>query len=104
MEIMWQPKAEQRLKEIYSFYREKSRSAANKLLVDIKNAVFPLAQFPQMAALEPYLSDLPVSFRSLVVRDNYKIIYFIDEDKDIINIVTIWDCRQDDKKLKNELG
>ncbi|WP_080904677.1 type II toxin-antitoxin system RelE/ParE family toxin [Parabacteroides sp. Marseille-P3160] len=104
MEIIWQPKAEQRLKEIYSFYREKSRSEANKLLVDIKNAVFPLVQFPQMAALEPYLSDLPVSFRSLVVRDNYKIIYFIDEDKDIINIVTIWDCRQDDKKLKNELG
>ncbi|MDR0823730.1 MAG: type II toxin-antitoxin system RelE/ParE family toxin [Prevotella sp.] len=103
MVINFQPKAEQRLKEIHSFYKQNSKSAADKLLADIKNAVSPLADFPQMAALEPILSDFSISFRSLVVRDNYKIVYFIDEEKEIINIATIWDCRQNPKNLKKEL-
>ena len=35
MVIDFQPKAENRLKEIHAYYKEKSESAANKILKDI---------------------------------------------------------------------
>lgn len=103
MVIDFQPKAENRLKEIHAYYKEKSESAANKILKDIYDAVLPLKNFPQMAAIEPLLSDLPITFRSLIVRSIFKVIYFIDEEKEVINIATIWDCRQDDKRMKDEV-
>jgi len=103
MVVVWLPLAKKRAKEIHSFYKNKSKLAADKLVMDIKQATIPLAEFPQMGALEQNLSDLQISFRSLVVRDNYKIVYFIEEEKNTVNIATVWDCRQDDKKLKNEL-
>lgn len=103
MVINFQEKAEQRLKEIYSYYKLRSKKVADELLADIYNSVYPLGNFPQMGVLEPILSDLPVNFRSFVVRDNYKIVYFIDEEKEIVNIATIWDCRQNPKKMKEEV-
>jgi plasmid stabilization system protein ParE len=103
VKIIWLPKAKIRVKEIHSYYKGKSKSVANKLKNDIKSSTIPLNNFPQMGALEPILSDLPISFRYLVVRDNYKIIYFVDEEQEIINIVTIWDCRQNPKELRKEV-
>lgn len=61
-----------------------------EIIKDIKTSVDTLSKFTQMGILEPVLSDSPVSFRYLVVRDNYKIIYFIDEEKAIINIATVF--------------
>lgn len=79
------------------------KKANQQQISDIYDAVLPLKTFPQMAAIEPLLSDVPITFRSLIVRSIFKVIYFIDEDKEVINIATIWDCRQDDKKLKEEV-
>jgi plasmid stabilization system protein ParE len=103
MVIKFQPEAEAKLKEIHAYYKGKSKSAADKILRDIYKSVESLMSFPQMASIEPLLSDTPVTFRSLVVRAIFKIIYFIDEENEIINIVTIWDCRQDDKKMRKEV-
>lgn len=103
MVIIFQSEAEAKLKEIHAYYKEKSESAADKILRDIHKAVKPLINFPQMASIEPLLSDAPVTFRSLVVRAIFKVIYFIDEEKEIIHVVTIWDCRQDDKRMKDEV-
>lgn len=103
MVIDFQPNAENRLKEIHAYYKEKSELAADRILSDIYDALIPLKDFPQMAAIEPLLADFPITFRSLVVRSIFKVIYFIDEEKKVINIATIWDCRQDEKKLKDEV-
>ncbi|MDR2915743.1 MAG: type II toxin-antitoxin system RelE/ParE family toxin [Tannerella sp.] len=101
MEVNWSDKARFRVREIFDFYNIKSSRAASKLIEDIADAGNSLSKFPQMAAIEPVLSDLPIAYRALVVRENYKIIYFVNEN---VNIVTVWDCRQDDKKLKKEIG
>lgn len=103
MKIDWSKKARRRLHDIKAFYEKKSIKVSKEILKDIKSAVEPLREFPQMAAIEPLLSDLPKSFRSLVIRNTYKIIYYVDDSKEIINIITVWDCRQDDKKLKDEV-
>jgi plasmid stabilization system protein ParE len=103
MKINWTEKAEERLDEIYAYYSLKSKKVSMKIVREIKSAVDPLAGFPQMAAIDPLLSDLPKSFRSLIVRRIYKIVYYIDDIGEKINIVTVWDCRQDDKKLRKEV-
>ncbi|GAB6119240.1 type II toxin-antitoxin system RelE/ParE family toxin [Dysgonomonas termitidis] len=103
MVVIWSNKAKLRVRQIFEFYVQKSYNAASKLVLDIESAGNSLSKFPQMAAIEPILSELPKTYRALVIRDNYKVIYYIDNDKNKINIVTVWDCRQDDKKLKNEV-
>jgi plasmid stabilization system protein ParE len=103
MVVIWSDKAKLRVRQIFEFYEQNSYKAATKLVSDIETAGNSLSKFPQMAAIEPILSDLPKTYRALVVRDNYKIIYYIDNDRDSIKIATVWDCRQDDKKLRKEV-
>lgn len=103
MVVIWSDKAKLRVRQIFEFYEQKSYKAASKLVFDIETAGNSLSKFPQMAAIEPILSDLSKTYRALVVRDNYKIIYYIDNDKNNVKIATVWDCRKDDKKLKNEV-
>lgn len=103
MKIDWSKKARKRMRDIRDYYEKISLKVSMEILKDIKSSVEPLKEFPQMAAMEPLLSDFPKPFRSLVVRSTYKIIYYVDDNKEVINIVTVWDCRQDAKKLKEEV-
>jgi plasmid stabilization system protein ParE len=103
MVVIWSDKAKFRVRQIFEFYEQKSHKAALKLISDIETAGDSLSKFPQMAAIEPILSELPKVYRTLVIRDNYKIIYYVDDTKEVINIVTVWNCRQDGEKLKDDV-
>ena len=68
MKILWLKLAEEDLESIYLFYKkDKSIKAANKIYNDILDATDSLANFPQMAPIEPTLSDDGDEYRSLVV-------------------------------------
>jgi plasmid stabilization system protein ParE len=103
MEVVWTAKAVERIKEIWDYYKTKSKKAALTLVKDIEVAGNSLRKFPFMAAVEPSLSEMPNTYRALVVRNNYKIIYFVNENDNTVYIVTVWDCRQDNDKLPSEL-
>lgn len=104
MDVIWSKRATSRTKEIWDYYKSKSKKAALLLVNDIEEAGKLLGEFPQMAPIEPSLSEMTITYRALVVRNNYKIIYFIDEKINTIYIVTVWDCRQDNKRLKEEVS
>jgi plasmid stabilization system protein ParE len=104
MEVVWSKKAVSRIKEIWDYYKTKSKNAALMLVNDIDVAGNSLSKFPLMAAIEPSLSEMTKTYRALVVRNNYKIIYFINERNNTVYIVTVWDCRQDNQRLKSELS
>ena len=96
MKIFWLELAEEDAEAIYQFYaKDKSVKAANKIYNDILDATDSLADFPQMASIEPELSDDEEESRSLVVQRHFKIIYFIEYDS--IYIAAIGDCRQNPK-------
>jgi plasmid stabilization system protein ParE len=102
MVIVWTDKAKQHLKNIFDFYVETAgRKIAIKIVTDIKVATKPLTKFPQMAAVEPFLSDLPEKFRSLVVSKHYKVIYYMDNEA--VHILAVWDCRQNPDNLKIQI-
>jgi len=98
MEIIWLPLAEKALEAIYSFYEEKSIQVAHKIITDILQATDQLSMHPEMAAVEQLLQERPETFRSLVVRQTYKVVYYIEDT--VIYIADVWDCRQFPEKLK----
>jgi plasmid stabilization system protein ParE len=97
------PKAIKRLNEIYNYIRKRSVIAAAGLYNDILDEIDILKRFPAVAAIEPLLAGEGKTYRSLVVRKHYKIIYYIDEMADTVYVVTIWDCRKNPKTLKEEI-
>ena len=99
MEITWQPEARKAVRDIYFFYEPKSKIVADEIIEDINTSTKYLAVFPQMAPIEPSLSGRSEVFRALLVKNKYKIIYYIDEVADEIVIVTVWDCRQNPETL-----
>jgi len=79
MEIIWLPLAEKALESIFSFYEEKSFQAARKIITDILHATDQLSINPEMAAVEQLLQERPETFRSLVVKHTYKVVYYIED-------------------------
>ena len=97
-EIAWSDNAITLLDEIYNFYCKKSKSAAIRLHTRLLDSTEPLKTFPQAGPLESLLSEFSENYHSFVVEKHYKLIYTISPD--LIEIHAIWDCRQDDWKLK----
>jgi len=89
MVIQWSPNALKKAKRIYFFIEKKSPQAAAKLIETIAQAASRLADFPQMAAREPILAGRTKTYRSLIVKRHFKIVYFVDETNDEVHIATV---------------
>lgn len=89
MEIIWLPLAEKALEAIFSFYEEKSVQAARNIIADILRTADSLATHPEMASVEQLLQERPETFRSLVVRQSYKVVYYTEDKLFILPIYGI---------------
>ena len=99
MKIRWTDNAVKDLNAIYNFYAYRSVRVAIKLYNRILDETYPLSSFPQLAPIEPILSEKTETFRSLVVASGrYKVIYYIKNNQ--INITHVWDCRKRPENLK----
>ena len=76
MKIKFLIAAEEHLDDIYNQLADKSERAAIILYNDFLDEIERLRDFPLIAAVEPVLINEPQNFRSLVVRSNYKVIYY----------------------------
>ena len=98
MKIKFSPEAQEDLDNIYHYYAELNETYAVELYNDIIDEADMLRGFPYIAQVEPFLSEFPEIYRSLVVHRTYKVVYFIEEDS--INIVAVFDCRQNPQKMR----
>jgi len=94
-EVVWSLRAQKERKEILEYWRlrNKSNTYSKKLNQLFKESVKLITDFPQIG--KP--TD-DINTRIKIVRD-YLIIY--EETETQIQILTIWDSRQDPDKLKN---
>ena len=98
--IVWTQSALQTLELVYLQtlqYTKNERIAAklhNKL---IKEAEM-LRTFPNAGNILNTSERVTLCYRALVVDTHYKLIYYVDANKDVI-IVTVWDVRQNPDKL-----
>ena len=98
IKLKWLPRAIALLDDIYEYYSEKSERSAIRIYNQLLDSAEPLKTFPYAGISEPLLEEFPQNFRSLVVEKHFKPIYTISPT--LIEIHAIWDCRQDNWRLK----
>ena len=54
---------------------------------------------PKRYSIVAHFRNETMEFRGAIIMKNFKIIYFYNEEKDILWLVDLWDMRQDPHKL-----
>lgn len=97
--VYWTQIAEDKIRDIFHFYRVKaSPKVAKKLVIGIIDAALDLSNNPEMGAQEIFLESRPEKFRFIIYK-NYKIIYWINLQQNRIEIANVFDTRQNPEKL-----
>ena len=100
LEVYWTRLAENKLDDIYDYYESKAGTRiARKLITGIIDKTIGLSKNHHIGQKEELLSERPQNFRYLVFK-NYKIIYWINQNKNRIDIVNVFDTRQNPLKMK----
>lgn len=76
MKLVWTKSAAEQLESIYAFIKNKSEAAAVAIYNDILDEADRLLLFPDMASLEPLLSEFVEGYRSLIIRNIYKLVLY----------------------------
>lgn len=85
---------------IFNYYKENaSLKIARELALEITQEILKLQNQPNIGQREELLVDRKHEFRYLVHK-NYKLIYFINFEKNRIEISDIFDTRQNPGKIK----
>ena len=101
MKLIFAPEAREDMENIYCYFAERNETYAVELYNQFIEEAERLLRFPQMAQRELLLDEYPEEYRSLVVRRNYKLVYFVENEA--VNIVAVFDCRQKPEKLKRDV-
>ena len=100
IEIYWTDFAKKELNKIFDYYHQKvNLKLARKLTIQIVSDTDILRMFPKIGAREENLKLRPQKFR-YIVTTNYKVIYWLNKEKQRVEIVDIFDTRQNPTKIK----
>ena len=100
LDVFWTAFAKNQLAEIYAYYKEKANSqVAKKIINGIISESKLLIFQPQLGQIEELLTAREENFRYLIC-SNYKIIYWLNDIKSRIEIVDVFDPRQNPVKIK----
>ena len=99
LKVYWTQFAENKLDDIFDYYiTQVDIPTATKLVTGIIDKTILLKENPSLGQKEELLSERPQQFRYLIF-NNYKIIYWINKNKNRIEIVNVFDCRQNPTKM-----
>lgn len=99
LEVYWLELAENKLEDIYGYYELKaSKKIAQKIVNGIVDMTIGIEKQPEIGQIEFGLKNRKREFRYLLFQ-NYKIVYWINYQLKRIEIVTIFDTRQDPEKI-----
>lgn len=99
MKVYWTIDAENNLIETFDFLKFKhNKSFADKVIDKIFNKSFLLENFPEMGAIQENHNAGGETVRYLV-EGNYKILYQINASRGLVEILAVFDTRQDPSKM-----
>ena len=99
LEVYWLELAENKLEDIYNYYLIKaSKRDAENLVNGIVDSTIGIEKQPEIGQVENSLQHRKQEFRYLVFK-NYKIVYWINYNFRRIEIVNVFDTRQDPGKI-----
>ncbi|QTD38116.1 type II toxin-antitoxin system RelE/ParE family toxin [Polaribacter batillariae] len=98
--IFWTEFSEKELENIFKYYKKKaSVTVAKKIVNAIYEETLKLKQQPKIGQTEELLKQRKQEFRYLVYK-NYKVIYWINESENRVEINDVFDTRQNPPKIK----
>jgi len=98
--VYWTLFAEDKLEDVFSYLIEKAgERTARRIVNEIVDKSLELEKNPFIGQKEMLLANRLQEFRYLISR-NYKIIYWINRDKARIEILNLFDCRQNPTKMQ----
>ena len=101
LEIYWTDFSKKALKDIFDYYKVKaSLKVAKTLALWITKEASKLKKQPTIGQVESLINDSE-DFRYLVFK-NYKIIYLVNTKKKRVEILDVFDTRQNPIKLKRK--
>ncbi|WP_278035981.1 type II toxin-antitoxin system RelE/ParE family toxin [Flavobacterium nitratireducens] len=100
LKIYWTDFSKTQLKEIFKYYKENgSLKVAKNITIAIAKETLKLKKQPTIGQIEELLIDRSNEFRYLVYK-NFKIIYWINKAEKRIEIIDVFDCRQNPINMK----
>ena len=101
MQIKWSKRAIHTLDKVLAFGMELFGAHHSILFYNKIKAYEPLlASNPYMGKIEPLLINRKGhEYRSLVIHEHFKLIYYIDLSQNILYIVDFWDTRREPSRL-----
>ncbi|MDP2723968.1 MAG: type II toxin-antitoxin system RelE/ParE family toxin [Bacteroidales bacterium] len=100
LKIFWTDFSHKELEKIYEYYREKAGIQIAKKLVDgIFNETLKLKKQPKIGQVEDLLKNRKEEFRYLTFK-NYKIIYWMNDKENRVEIIDVFDTRQNPIKIE----
>ena len=97
--IVWTEFALYELKSIYEYYKVKASPAISKKIIrNISISVKVLPAYPEIGQIEPEFDDFsnPVRY---IISSNYKILYRVIKVQNRIEILDVFDTRQNPAKI-----
>jgi plasmid stabilization system protein ParE len=99
IKIIWSQLSKSKLFEIFEYYKYKVNPVfAKNLILNLKNTPKVLYKNPQIGQKEELLEYYNKEIRYLVL-NNYKILYHFNQNLNRIEIVNIFDTRQNPTKI-----
>ncbi len=100
LKIYWTDFSKTQLRDIFEYYKENaSLKVAKNITLGIAKETLKLQKQPTIGQIEELLIDRPNEFRYLVYK-NYKIIYWINKEENRIEVIDVFDSRQNPVNLK----
>ncbi len=97
--VYWTDFAKSELRSIFDYHNQRvNLKVAKKIVRQITEKAADLSNFAKIGAIEELLKERPQNFR-YIVSTNYKIIYWINKDKNRIEVVDVFDTRQNPVKI-----
>lgn len=96
MKVIVQKAASRQISRVYTYGEQHfGLQAAEKTHARIMETLRLLATNPRLGIAEPLLAGRKREYRSVVVHERFKLVYYIDEAKQVIRIVALWDTRRE---------
>lgn len=99
LEVYWLEFAENKLEDIYGYYSVKaSKKVAEQIVNGIVDSTIGIEKQPEIGQVEIGLKHRKQEFRYLVYK-YYKIVYWVNYNYKRIEIVNVFDTRQNPEKM-----
>ena len=104
MRSVWSERGKKSLHIVEDYIlREFGEQKRSEFMAETEKVALQLESFPTMGKVEPLLAHRKKLYRSYMITRKSKMIYYIDERRELVVISDVWDIRREPKTASKGL-